>query len=109
MIALAKFAIKLSADALRSVILSLRPSRSLAAESLFPRRQLALYKERGNKLRRIEPATRVSLALLAKLFDWRGALIVVRRETLVRWCRPGFCLFWRYKSLTGRPPIPSEL
>jgi hypothetical protein len=47
--ALAKFAFILGADALRFVILSLRPSRSIAAETLFLRRQLALYKERGAK------------------------------------------------------------
>jgi hypothetical protein len=108
-IALAKFVIMLGADALRLVILSLRPSRSLVAEILFLRRQLALYEERGNKPRRIDPATRVSLAFLAKLFNWRDALIVVRPETLIRWHRAGFRLFWRYKSRTGRPPIPAEL
>jgi transposase InsO family protein len=108
-LALAKFALMLGADALRFVILSLRPSRSLAAEILFLRRQLALYKERGRKPQRIDPATRVSLVLLAKLFHWREALMVVRPETLIRWHRAGFRLFWRYKSQTGRPPIPAEL
>ncbi len=69
MLALAKFVIMLGADALRLGILSLRRSRSLAAEILFLRRQLALYKERGRKPQRIDPATRVSLVLLAKLFN----------------------------------------
>jgi putative transposase len=108
-LALVRIAIMLGADALRFVILSLRPRRLLAAEVLFLRRQLALYKERGNKPRRLDPPTRVSLALLAKLFDWRDALIVVRPQTLIRWHRAGFRLFWRYKSRTGRPPIPAEL
>ena len=80
-----------------------------AAENLFLRRQLALCKERGIKPRRIDPATRVSLAVLAKLCNWREALIVLRPETLIRWHRAGWRLFWRYKSQTGRPPIPAEL
>ena len=82
---------------------------TLLAENLFLRRQLALYKERGIKPRRVDAATRVSLAVLSRLFDWRNALVVVRPETLVRWHRAGWRLFWRYKCCTGRPPIPLEL
>jgi putative transposase len=89
--------------------LMLRSRRSLEAEILFLRRQLALYVERGVKPRRVEAATRVSLALLSRLFDWRSALVVVRPETLVRWHRTGFRLFWRWKSRSGRPPIPKDL
>jgi hypothetical protein len=48
--------------------------------------------------------------VLAKLFNWREALMVVRPETLVRWHRAGWRLLWRYRSqTTGRPPIPAEL
>ena len=61
------------------------------------------------KSRRIDAATRVSLALLSRLCYWRTCLIVVRPETVVRWHRAGWRLLWRYKSRPGRPPIPSEL
>ena len=61
------------------------------------------------KPRRIDAATRVSLALLSRLFQWRSALVVVRPQTLIRWHRAGFRLFWRVKSRPGRPPIPLEL
>ncbi len=90
-------------------MLLLAPRRSVAAENLFLRRQLALYLERGAKPRRVDAATRVSLALLSRLFDWRDALVVVRPETLIRWHRAGWRLFWRIKSRPGRPPIPLEL
>jgi putative transposase len=33
----------------------------------------------------------------------------VRPETLIRWHRAGWKLFWRLKSRPGRPPIPVEL
>jgi putative transposase len=36
-------------------------------------------------------------------------VMVVRPETMVRWHRAGWRLFWRYKSRAGRPPIPVEL
>jgi len=63
------------------VALAFRSHRSLQAEVLFLRRQLALYVELGAKPRRLDPVTRISLALLSRFFDWRGALVAVRPET----------------------------
>ena len=109
MIALAHIVFQFLADLLGLVALSFRPRRSVKAENLFLRRQLALYKERGIKPRRIDAATRMSLVFLSKLFDWRNALIVVRPETLIRWHRAGWRLLWRWKCRPGRPPISLEL
>jgi putative transposase len=67
-IALIKFVIQLLWDAFRFVVLACRPSRLLVAENLFLRRQLALYKERGVKPQRMDAATRVSLAILSRLW-----------------------------------------
>ena len=96
-------------DAFRWVVLLCRSSESVQAENLFLRRQLALYLERGVQPRRIDAATRVSLAVLARLFDWRSALVVVQPATMIRWHRAGWRLFCRLKSRRGRPPIPEEL
>jgi putative transposase len=65
--------IELVAEALRWLRLAVRSSQSIQAENLFLRRQLALYIERGVKPRRIDPATRIALTLLSRLFDWRDA------------------------------------
>jgi hypothetical protein len=108
-IALARIVLRLLADLAGLVVLSLRPRRSVEAENLFLRRELALYQERRVKPRRVDAATRVSLAVLSRLFDWRDALVAVRPETLIRWHRAGWRLFWRVKSRPGRPPIPLEL
>ena len=89
--------------------LLIRPRKAIAAENLFLRRQLALYQERKVDPRRIDPATRITLALLSKLFNWRDALVVVQPKTLIRWHRAGFRLLWHWKSKPGRPPIPAEL
>jgi len=91
------------------VALTFRQRVFLEAEVLFLRRQLALYVERRVKPRRLDAATRVSLMLLSRLFECRSALVVVRPETLIRWHRAGFRLFWKWKSRSGRPPIPLEL
>jgi putative transposase len=84
-------------------------TQRIQAENLFLRRQLALYVERGVKPRRIDFATRLTLTLLSHLFNWRDALVVVQPETMIRWHRAGWKLFWRFKSRAGRPPIPREL
>jgi transposase InsO family protein len=76
---------------------------------LFLRKQLALYQERCARPRRLDPATRVTLVLLSRWLDWRSLLTVVQPDTLVRWHRQGWRLFWRWKSRAGRPPIPVDL
>ena len=68
-----------------------------------------MYQEREQKPRRPDTPLRIALVLLSKLFDWKDALVVVQPQTLVRWHRQGFRLFWRWKSRPGRPPIPAEL
>ena len=101
--------VRVLSDLIGWIGLGFRRRRCLEAEVLFLRRQLALYVERRVRPRRVDAATRVSLALVSRLFEWRTALIVVRPETLIRWHRAGFRLFWRWKSRPGRPAIPLEL
>ena len=97
-------------DALRLVRVSLRSRCALAAENLFLRKQLALYVERNLKPRRAETPTKLTLVLLSRLFAWREALTVVKPDTLIRWHRRGFRLFWRWKSKArGRPRIPADV
>lgn len=97
-------------DAPRLIWSSLRPLCSLAAENLFLRKQLALYLERKAKPRRANAATKLTLVLLSRMFAWREALTVVKPDTLIRWHRKGFRLFWRWKSKArGRPRIPADL
>ena len=50
------------------------------------------------------------MAALTLLFDWRESIVVVKPDTLVRWHRKGFRLFWRWKSRArGRPSVPVEI
>ena len=100
---------RLLCDVVTLVRLALTPRAQLAAENLFLRKQLALYQERCVKPRRPDPATRVILVLLSRLLDWRSILTVVKPDTLIRWHRQGWRLFWRWKSRPGRPPIPRDL
>ena len=51
----------------------------------------------------------MALTWLGRWFDWRQKLAVVQPATLIRGHRQGFCLFWWWKSMHTRPPIPTDL
>ena len=100
----------LTLDFIRFLGKLLQSRPTLAAETLFLRKQLASYQERQVRPRRATDATRLTMVLAARLFDWKEALISVRPETFTRWHRQGFKLLWRLKSRPlGRPRIPKNL
>jgi hypothetical protein len=95
---------------IRLAVLSAHSRRALAAESLFLRKQLALFQERKVKPRRADDSTRWTMATLSRMFNWRDALVSVKPDTLIRWHRKGFRLFWPWKSRrSGRPRLPENL
>ena len=75
-----------------------RRRTALAAENLFLRKQLALFREREKKAMPTTPANRYVFSKLARWFDWRSALLIVKPATLIGWHRNAFRLFWRTKS-----------
>ena len=80
------------------------------AENLFLRKQLALFKERKARPRPASPMTRLAMIALARFFDWRDALVIVKPETFIKWHRTAFRMFWRWKSRKrGRPALPRNL
>ena len=98
------------ADLLRLAVLMGRSRRSLAAENLFLRKQLALFQERKVRTRRADDATRCMMVALSHLFPWRAALVNVKPNTFIGWHRKAFRLLWRWKSKpTGRPRLPDNL
>jgi putative transposase len=101
--------LNLLADLLGFLVLRLRSKRSLAAENLFLRKQLAFYQERRIRPRRIDNRTRLTLVWLSRWFNWPSALTVVIPKTFVGWHRKGFQFFWRTKCQSGRPRILPEL
>src|SRR5215467_15171006 len=97
-------------DGLMFLRLWLRPSAAVAAENLFLRKQLGLFVERKIKPQRATDSIRFTLARPSRWFDWPNALIAVKPDTLIRWHRKGFRLFWKWKSRPrGRPPVPANV
>ena len=70
-------------DLVRLVCRAIRSHKSLAAENLFLRKQLALFQERKVKPRRADDAIRWLTARLARMFQWRNALVSVKSDTLI--------------------------
>ena len=98
---------------LSSFLRSFRNRRSLLLENLVLRQQLAV-------LKRKHPRPRLNVLdwffwILAHRFwsGWKQALIVVSPETMVRWHRTGFALYWRAISMVrragGRKHISKEV
>jgi len=76
---------------------------------LFLRKQLAFCQEHETRPRRLTDGARVVLVFWSRWFDWKQALTIVQPETLIRWHRRGFKLFWRLKSMPGRPRLPRNI
>jgi hypothetical protein len=96
-------------DLVRPASLAAYSLSALAAENLFLRKQLAPFQERKTKPRRADDSTRWMMVTLSRMFPWRDALVNVKADTLLRWHRKGFRLFWRWKSQpTGRPRLPGK-
>ncbi len=85
---------------------------NLAAENLVLRHQLGVMK-RTNRRPKIHTVDRLFWVLLSRLWSpWCKSLIIVKPETVVRWHRKGFKLFWKFKSkprCQGRPRINREI
>src|SRR5262245_50288564 len=102
--------LRIVGEVVRFASAAVRSHAQLAAENLFLRKQLALYVERQAMPRRADDATRIVLVALSRLIEWRRVLTVVKPDTLIRWHRKGFRLFWRSQSRPrGRPRAPPDL
>src|ERR1700682_4281740 len=69
------------------------------AEMAFLRQQLLVLKRSAPARLRLRNADRLIFVWLYRLFpSLLGAAVIFKPETLVRWHRGGFCLYWRWKS-----------
>ena len=75
-----------------------RGRAALQLELLAQRHQLAVL-TRKNARPRLRPADRMFWVLLSLLWsDWRGALTIVKPETVIAWHRKGFRVYWTWES-----------
>jgi putative transposase len=87
-----------------------RSRDELIAENAFLRQQVIVLK-RQQPYPRLTRRDRALLVLLAsKVRGWKEALLLVKPDTLLKWHRAGFRLFWRHQSKgeVYRPRIAAE-
>jgi len=87
-----------------------RSKSELVAENALLRQQLIILR-RHIKRPACTKTDRMLLVLLARAVrTWQQALFVVQPETLLRWHRQGFRLFWKYTSRAAarKPKISAE-
>jgi len=91
---------------------ALRSRRDLVAENLALRQQLATLAGRRHPV--IRRADRLFWILLRRFWSgWAECLAIVRPDTVVRWHRAGFRIYWNWLSRrggrSGRPSLPPEV
>jgi transposase InsO family protein len=89
----------------------LRGRREQVIVEVALRQQLATYARQRSKPR-LTPLDRAFWVALSRLWPrWKEALVIVQPDTVVRWHRKGFRLYWRTisKCGPGRPPISEEI
>ncbi len=88
-----------------------RSRNQQAVVELALRQQLATYAQTGSKPK-LTPLDRAFWVALFQFWPhWRDTLVIVKPDTVIRWHRKGFRLYWRAisKRGPGRPPIPEEV
>ena len=87
-----------------------RSKSELIAENALLRQQLIILR-RQVKRPTFSRTDRILLVLLARLMrTWQQALVIVQPETLLRWHRELFRLYWKQKSKTSshKPKVAVE-
>ena len=83
---------------LTGLLRAVRTHRTLVLENLALRHQLAVL-QRTARRPRLRCSDRVFWVLLTRLWrGWAEVVAIIQPDTVVRWQRAGFRLFWTWKS-----------
>jgi putative transposase len=90
----------------------LQSRAALALENLALRQQLAVLR-RSVKRPYVRDRNRIFWVWLSRFWSgWASTLVIVKPETVIRWHRTGFRLYWRRRSrrrTVGRPKVEVEI
>ena len=94
------------------IIFKLNITSHLALQNVALRQQLVVM-QRNCQKPHIRNTDRLFWVLLSRLWEnWQETLVIVKPETVVKWHRKGFKLFWKYKSRSrgpGRTRVSKEI
>jgi hypothetical protein len=92
---------------------TLRSRLDLEAEILALRHQLAVLQRHAPRRPRLRQVDRLLWVVLLRLWpNWRRAVRIVTPDTVVRWHRRGFALYWQWRSRprrAGRPAVGADI
>ena len=84
------------------ILAALRPRALLVAENLCLRQQLGVL-QRRNPQPGLRNADRQFWICASRWFEgWRGSLLIMKPETVLRWRRRGWGAYWAWRSNCGR-------
>ena len=82
-----------------------RSRHELVAENAFLRQQIIVLKRHRPRPSLTSKDRMLLVLLAAKVRGWKDSLLLVKPDTLLKWHRAGFRLFWRQKS-QGKSRVP---
>ncbi len=87
-----------------------KSKRQVILENAFLRQQVIVLKRQVARPQLTAKDRSLFVLLASQVQAWRNALLIVKPETLLRWHRQGFRLFWRAKSKgqARKPRISQE-
>jgi putative transposase len=95
------------------LISSLKRRESLVFEVVALRHQIAVLQSNNRVRPRLNRWDRILWVWLSKRFEgWRASLVIVQPNTVIRWHRSAFKIYWHWKSRSGqsgRPKVDREL
>ena len=97
---------------LHVVVSPFRTKARLEVEIILLRHQLNVLRRRFPSTPKLVVADRLLFVWLYRLFpSVLNAVTIIQPETIVRWHRMGFRLYWRWKARSrgGRPKVPVEI
>lgn len=86
-----------------------KSKEQLIMENALLRQQVIVLKRQVARPQLTARDRSLLVVLASRVKDWKNAVLMVKPETVLRWHREGFSLFWRRKSKgTARKPQISE-
>ena len=88
-----------------AVVSSFKTRRSLILENTLLRYQVEVLKRRKRRLNFKRWDRAILVWFSKRVPHWKRLLVIVEPETIIRWHRKGFALYWAWKHPAGRKPI----
>src|ERR1035437_4303030 len=90
---------------------SVKTKTQLILENIFLHKQLEIYQRTDPKLKLKRTDRMFFTFIMYWLYNWKERLFIIKPETVIKWHRTAFRIFWRWKShhKGGRPKVSRKV